>query len=276
MSPVPGVTSAIPERRPYPSARAMDGEARSILFDASKCIGCRQCVEACKDWHDLPRGDTYRIGDSTWITMEPPVPEGLARIWGRNSCMHCDYPSCAAVCPVEAITKFEEGPVVINQAACIGCEYCVHACPWHVIAMSNVTKRAIKCTMCNDRLGQGASPFCVQACPVDALDFGPAAEMEARADTRAAEIGGSVYGREQAGGTRVLHVLVGSAAEHGLPSVDSRRYPVHQIPWSAKIKGLLTVRGDLRGRWRAIENAWSKPWRLAYRYWQWWHRHGQR
>lgn len=268
MSVLPGVAPATVERLPYPTARGLDGEARTILFDAAKCIGCRQCVEACKDWHDLPRGETYRIGASTWLTVEPPVPEGMARIWGRNSCMHCDHPSCAAVCPVEAITKLDEGPVVIDQSTCIGCQYCVHACPWHVIAINPVTGRAIKCTMCHDRLGQGAVPFCVRVCPVDALHFGPAAEMEARADTLAGQGGGSVYGRREAGGTRVLHVLVGSAAAHGLPAVGSGRYPVHRIPWGTTLTGLFTLTGGPRGKWRAIQNAWLKPWRLKYRYWQ--------
>src|SRR6266508_2698414 len=115
MTATEGVSTPTPRaRRPYPVKRLLDGKPRSILFDSSKCIGCRQCVEACKDWNELPRGETYVINPSTWLTMEPPVLEGTASIWGRNSCMHCEYPVCAAVCPVEAITKYAEGPVVID------------------------------------------------------------------------------------------------------------------------------------------------------------------
>jgi formate dehydrogenase iron-sulfur subunit len=255
------------ERRPYPVARLLDGQPRTILFDASKCIGCRQCVEACKDWNDLPRGNPYTINSSTWLTIEPPVLEGQASVWGRNSCMHCEYPICAAVCPVEAITKYEEGPVVIDQAVCIGCEYCIHACPWHVITKDAVTGKAAKGTMCNDRVASGERPFCVQACPVDALDFGLADEIRAKAEARAAAVGGKLYGALAAGGTHVLHVLTRSLAEHGLPLVSNKRYPRHHIPLRVKLGGVLRLTGGPRGKLRAVTNALTKPWRLSYRYW---------
>src|SRR5581483_9555146 len=76
---------------PFPTGQLADGKPRSILFDATACIGCRQCVQACKDWNDLPRTSLYELSDSTWITMEPPVLDGLSPVWGRNSCMHCDF-----------------------------------------------------------------------------------------------------------------------------------------------------------------------------------------
>jgi formate dehydrogenase iron-sulfur subunit len=255
-------------RRPYPTGRLLDGKPRAILFDSGKCIGCRQCVEACKDWNDLPRGDQYAIGSSTWITMEPPVLEGTASVWGRNSCMHCEYPVCAAVCPVEAITKYEEGPVVIDPDVCIGCEYCVYACPWHVISKNEVTKKSTKCTMCADRLAEGQQPFCVQACPVEALSFGLVGEMDAQAGERAAELGASTYGHGEAGGTHVLHVLVRPVAEHGLPEVAPVKYPRHHIPFRIKIGGILGLTGGLGGKVRSVTNALTKPWRLKYRYWQ--------
>src|ERR1051326_9044205 len=167
--------------RPYPVARLLDGQSRTILFDAAKCIGCRQCVEACKDWNELPRGNSYTLNPSTWLTMQPPVLEGLASVWGRHSCQHCEYPVCAAVCPVEAITKYEEGPVVIDPLTCIGCEYCIHACPWEVITKNDITGKASKCTMCSDRLSEDKQPFCVQACPAGALDFGFSEEIASKA-----------------------------------------------------------------------------------------------
>jgi formate dehydrogenase iron-sulfur subunit len=252
---------------PYPVGRLLDGQPRSILFDASKCIGCRQCVEACKDWNELPRGDYFTINHTTWLTMQPPVLEGQAAVWGRQSCMHCQYPLCAAVCPVEAITKYAEGPVVIDPLRCIGCEYCVYACPWGVIAKSEVTGKASKCTMCSDRLAVGQQPFCVQACPVDALAFGLAPEIAAQAEARAAAVGGKLYGALAAGGTHVLHVLTHGLAAHGLPRVSLRRYPRHHIPLRAKLGGLFSVAGGPAGKWRAITNALQKPWRLRYRYW---------
>jgi Fe-S-cluster-containing dehydrogenase component len=255
-------------RAPYPIARLSDGQPRAILFDAGKCIGCRQCVEACKDWNDLPRGDYFDVSGSTWLAMMPPVLEGLSEVWGRKSCMHCEYPLCAAVCPVEAITKYEEGPVVIDQATCIGCEYCIHACPWHVIGKHAITGKAAKCTMCVDRIQGGEAPFCVQICPVEALSFGPAADIGAQAHDRAQQLDASVYGEKEAGGTHVLNVLTAPLASHGMPAVPAERFPKHHIPFRTKVLGLFTLTGGLEGKRRAVLNALAKPWRLTYRYLQ--------
>src|SRR5919206_383651 len=108
----------------------------------SGAIEISHCARACKAGHDPPRPPLYDLATTNCPTMKPPVLEGLAPLWARNSCMHCDFPACAAVCPVEAITKYEEGPVVINQQVCIGCEYCIHACPWDVITKSDITHKA--------------------------------------------------------------------------------------------------------------------------------------
>jgi len=113
----------------------------------------------------------------------------------------------------------------------------------------------------------GQQPFCVQACPTDALVFGLAPAMRAEASTRAQRHGAKLYGVLAAGGTHVLHVLTHSLAEHGLPRVSARRYPRHHIPWRVKVGGVLTLGGGPAGKWRAIRNAVLKPWRLGYRYW---------
>ena len=250
-----------------PTARLKDGKPRSILFDATKCIGCRHRVQACKDWNEHDRTSLYELSSTNWITMEPPVLEGMSPLWARNSCMHCSFPACAAVCPVEAITKYGEGAVVIDANVCIGCEYCIHACPWHVIAKSDVSGKATKCTMCVDRQADGNEPFCVHACPVGALSFDLLEAVQVDASARAEKIGGAVYGQREAGGTHVIHVLTRPVAEHGLPTVVPERYPQHHVPLDVKIRGVLTMTGGLAGKWRSVTNAVTKPWRLKYRYW---------
>lgn len=255
--------------RPYPTARLIDGKPRSILFDAATCIGCRQCVQACKDWNDHPRTSLYELSSTTWITMEPPVLEGLSPLWARNSCMHCQFPMCAAVCPVEAITKYEEGPVVIDPQVCIGCEYCIHACPWGVISKDDITHKAAKCTMCSDRVSQDQQPFCVQACPVGALDFGLTEEIAAKAQGRAAAIGGSVYGMTEAGGTQVLSVLKEDREKYGIRALGPEQYPRHHIPLGLMLKDLFTLRCGLPGKLRALKLAFLHPRRLVYRYGPW-------
>lgn len=253
---------------PFPTGRLLDGKPRTILFDATKCIGCRQCVQACKDWNDHPRTTLYELSSTNWITMEPPVLEGLSPIWARNSCMHCDFPMCAAVCPVEAITKYEEGSVVINQEICIGCEYCIYACPWSVISKNEITHKASKCTMCSDRIRENRNPpFCVQACPVDALDFGLEEDMRAKAERRAQEMKGYLYGEREAGGTQLLYILKETRGEYGLRAIGPEKYPKHKIPLGLMIKDLFTLRCGLRGKLRALYLAIIRPQRLLYRYW---------
>lgn len=253
----------------FPTGRLIDGKPRSILFDASKCIGCRQCVQACKDWNEHTRGDLFGISSDNWIAMEPPVLEGLSPIWARNSCMHCEYPVCAAVCPVEAITKYEEGAVVIDQDKCIGCEYCINACPWGVIAKDDISGKSTKCTMCSDRISEGQDPFCVQACPVEALAFGPSEDISQKAKGRAAEIGGYLYGETEAGGAQVLYVLKAKLAEYGLRVVGPEKFPKHRIPLSLMIKDLFTLRLGGAAKLRALYLAIIHPQRLKYRYWPW-------
>jgi formate dehydrogenase iron-sulfur subunit len=252
-----------------PAGLLLDGKSRTILFDAAKCIGCRHCVQACKDWNDQPRTSPYELSAATWITMEPPVLEGLSPLWARNSCMHCNFPACAAVCPVEAITKYEEGPVVIDAQACIGCEYCIHACPWGVISKDPVTHKASKCTMCGDRLSEDKKPFCVEACPVEALDFGFTEEMSKKAAERAGETAGYVYGRDEAGGCGVLYVLKEPAQDYGLRAVGPEKFPPHKIPLGLMLKDLFTPRCGFRGKLRALYSAVVHPRRLLYRYWPW-------
>jgi len=254
---------------PFPTGRLLDGKPRTILFDATKCIGCRHCVQACKDWNDHPRTSPYELSSTTWLTMEPPVLEGRSPLWARNSCMHCEFPMCAAVCPVEAITKYEEGPVVINQDLCIGCEYCIHACPWGVITKDDITQKAAKCTMCSDRLSENKSPFCVQACPVEALDFGLEEEMSAKAEKRAGEVGGYFYGKAEAGGTQLTYVLKEKRDAYGIRPVGAKKYPKHKIPLSLMLKDRFTLRCGLKGKLRALYLALIRPRRLVYRYWPW-------
>lgn len=252
-----------------PTGRLHDGKPRSILFDATKCIGCRQCVHACKDWNDHPRTTLYELSSTTWITMEPPVLEGLSPLWARNSCMHCDFAACAAVCPVEAITKYEEGPVVINQEVCIGCDYCIHACPWEVITKDDITHKASKCTMCSDRVSEGKQPFCVQACPVEALDFGPTEVISEKVHGRAEEVGGYVYGENEAGGGGVVYVLKEKLEEYGVRSIAAEIFPRHRISLGLMLKDLFTLRCGFPGKIRALYLAIIHPKRLLYRYWPW-------
>jgi len=176
---------------------------------------------------------------------------------------------CAAVCPVEAITKYEEGPVVIDPDLCIGCRYCVYACPWGVISTNPTTGKSQKCTMCVDRVRQDQKPFCVHMCPTEALDFGPRDQVEAALAARAKEVGGYIHGQREAGGTQVLYLLTRPVEQHGLRAVGPEKYPRVKLPLALVLKGPFSLSLGLDAKWRALKSALRHPGRLKYRYWPW-------
>lgn len=228
---------------PVPANRRLrDGVERAILFDSSKCIGCRVCIDACKNWNELDHGEIYGLSDKTWIDIEPnPIDQGTLPkpLWARESCMHCSAPACGAVCPVDAISKYDEGPVLIDQETCVGCGYCVPACPFDAMMFDFDKMVATKCHMCYNRIEVGEKPYCVKVCPPKALEFGPYNEILAKAKKRAEETGGRLYGEAEAGGTHVFYVLRGSVEDNRLEKVSGRIYGTEEVPVAVGIKSLL-------------------------------------
>jgi formate dehydrogenase iron-sulfur subunit len=214
----------------------------AILFDASKCSACRGCQVACKQWNDLPGEVTKNTGSyqnpkhlsaDTWLLMEfHEVENGDGLKWGfrRTACMHCLEPACVSACPVGALKKTEEGPVLWNQDRCIGCRYCMLACPFDVPTFTwdrGLLEGAQirKCNFCVDRLGSGLEPACVKTCPTGALVFGERdellAEAHARIEAEPTKYVGRVYGEEEVGGTSILYVSHVPFEDLGLPSVGN-------------------------------------------------------
>jgi len=142
---------------------------RVFTVDLARCTGCQACSVACKDRADLP-------DDLDWLRVEPheagayPNPTLYYRV---THCFHCADPSCVEVCPVTAIVKHESGLVQIDHELCVGCEACVAACPFGAIVMLP-QGIASKCNGCADEADEGRNPVCVRACPMRALDCGPA------------------------------------------------------------------------------------------------------
>jgi formate dehydrogenase iron-sulfur subunit len=215
--------------------------ARAILFDASRCTGCRACQVACKEWNDLPAEDTHnsgsyqnppRVSSDTWLVMEfreiGNGDGGLAWAFRRKACMHCLDPACVSACPVGALYKTDEGPVLYHDDRCIGCRYCMLACPFEVPTFQwdkNPFEgpEIKKCTFCVDRLGAGMQPACVHTCPTEALMFGERdeliAEAEARIEKHPEKYVDHVYGKDEAGGTSVLYISPVPFEELGLPKL---------------------------------------------------------
>ena len=210
--------------------------AKAILVDTSKCIGCRGCQVACKQWHDLQAEPTRFQG-----SYENP-PDLSARTWRKvrfvemaeedgglrwrflsDACKHCTDASCLAVCPTGALFRRPWGAVDLNQEVCNGCRYCVSACPFGVVTFNQETGRVDKCLMCPDRVEAGLAPACVTTCPTGALTFGDRDQLLDRAKTRVAvlrakgERGAQLYGERELSGLHALYVLQERPQVYGLP-----------------------------------------------------------
>jgi Fe-S-cluster-containing dehydrogenase component len=157
-----------------------------------KCIGCGKCVQACKTENDVPeepfyfrtwieRYVIYEDGDVQVDSPEggingfPPLEEDkniLRTFFVPKLCNHCDNPPCVQVCPVGATFKSEDGVVLVDKDYCIGCRYCIQACPYGARYLDPRTKTADKCTFCYHRITKGLLPACVEVCPTQARIFG--------------------------------------------------------------------------------------------------------
>ena len=211
----------------------------AVYFDASKCTACKGCQVACKQWNQLPSAlddkdyefdpsFTYprnNTGD-TWLHMNLEETEdskgNLGWAFGRVSCQHCTDAACVDACPTGACHKTAEGAVVIDQDKCIGCKYCVAACPFSVPKFRERDDKTQKCTMCLDRIENDRRPACVTTCPTGALQFGDRYDMIALAKTRLNEIkpnrpDAMIYGLTEMGGLHVIQVLPYGPKAHHLP-----------------------------------------------------------
>lgn len=178
---------------------------KALLFDANWCVGCGACGEACAEQNGLPPDAEEGLHADRFTSLEE-----IDDVYLRRMCMHCVEPSCASACPVGALHKTEAGPVVYDFDKCIGCRYCMVACPFSIprYEWTSLTPRVRKCQMCPDRLAKGLPTACAEACPAEATMFGEREEMIALAHARIAEdpdnYSSHVYGLEEAGGTCVL------------------------------------------------------------------------
>jgi len=169
----------------------------AFVVDTTKCIGCGRCVWACKQENDVPWGAHY---NRTWVErytktadgethvdspeagingfQDAPLPEEVQgkeivkSFFVPKLCNQCTHPPCVQVCPVSATYRANGGVVLVNRQTCIGCRYCIQACPYGARFLLPDEKVADKCTWCYHRLMQGLKPACVEVCPVQARLFG--------------------------------------------------------------------------------------------------------
>ncbi|MGO9177381.1 MAG: 4Fe-4S dicluster domain-containing protein [Desulfobaccales bacterium] len=215
--------------------------SKAILIDTTKCIGCRACQVACKSWNDLKGGKA--TFSETWSNPRFLSSNQYTRIVFREisrsdgrlewyfisrRCMHCLDPACVSACPVAALVKLPSGPVVYDDERCIGCRYCMMACPFQIpkFQWESAVPLVRKCTFCADRQAMGLAPACSTTCPTGTLLFGERAELLTEAHRRLGlepkKYYPQVYGEKIAGGTSKLYLTPLSFEELGLTQVGFR------------------------------------------------------
>ncbi|MEO8391455.1 MAG: 4Fe-4S dicluster domain-containing protein [Chloroflexota bacterium] len=195
-----------------------------FLIDASHCIDCRSCMVACSVENNVPMDSTRIWIKETGITGTYP---DLKRTTVPYHCMHCIDPSCVSACTVGALQRQPEGMVTYNQDICIGCRYCLYACPFEVpnYEWDQQFPLVVKCDMCFARLGEGQQPACAATCPTGAIQFGKYEAMLAEAHKRINEHPSKyvdhVYGEHENGGTATLYISPVPFEELGFPDAGT-------------------------------------------------------
>lgn len=214
-------------------------KTNAFLIDMTRCTGCRGCQVACKQWNQLPSAledEAYEfsgsyeypasLGPNTWLRItfnEAETDKGVEWSFGRDGCLHCNDAACEMVCPVGAISRSSTGALGLDAEKCIGCKYCVNACPTSVPNWDSDGNTSYKCRLCADRTANGLDPACVSTCPTQALVYGPRSEIVAAANERVSTLragrfpSAEVFGVEELGGTHVITVAAHGLEAHGLP-----------------------------------------------------------
>ncbi len=201
-------------------------DSDGVLFDNELCVGCRRCEAACNEVNELPVPDqpfdVFSVLDKPRRTDAESYTvvnryEGLKPtgepVYRKIQCNHCLEPACASACFVKAFKKTESGAVTYDASVCVGCRYCMIACPFEIPAYEYdkaFTPRIRKCTLCHPRITKGLLPGCVASCPTEALAFGKRGDLLRIARNRMKRFPGRyidhIYGETEMGGTSWLYI----------------------------------------------------------------------
>jgi len=253
----------------------------AILTDVTRCTGCETCVVACKELNGLPeddapwawQGSATDLSSTRWTTIAR-TGEGRAV---RVHCRHCLEPACAAACPVGALKRTGTGAVAYDPEICMGCRYCLVACPFGMTRYEweSATPRVRKCILCFEKLqaGEIEQPACTATCPEDATVFGRRDAMLAEARRRIVAAPDRyiqhIWGEHEVGGTSVLYISdielthagwPANLPEHGVPHLADatlKTVPVTFLGVGAAMFGLHWV--IKRRQQRAVELAAALP-----------------
>ena len=207
------------------NAEPQDG--LGMLTDLTLCVGCRKCEFACNEANGLPNEPIGAYEDTsvfeqkrrtdanhlTVVNRYPAASSDKNPTYIKTQCMHCNEPACASACLVGAIRKTAEGPVIYDSSVCIGCRYCMIACPFSMPAYTydEPLKPVVrKCTMCFERISKSGVPACAKICPVEAITFGRRSQLlglaREKINRHPDKYINHIYGEHEVGGTGWLYL----------------------------------------------------------------------
>jgi Fe-S-cluster-containing dehydrogenase component len=241
-------------------------DSYAVLHDTTLCIGCRSCEAGCNEVNNLPKPDRpfddlsvldekRRTSASAYtiVNRYGQQPGEDRPAFRKDQCNHCLEPACASSCFVGAFTKTPEGAVTWDESVCVGCRYCLIACPFNIPAYEYnepLTPRVMKCHMCHFRIEKGMLPGCVEACPMEALTFGKRSDLMLIARERIRKhperYVDHIYGEQEMGGTSWLYITGRRPSEVGL------REDLGTTPAPELTSGALLMVPIVIGMWPAL------------------------
>ncbi len=231
--------------------------AVSMLYDTTRCVGCKSCVAACAEANKMERDkrDPLYLApvdlnsfSKNIIKLYKPSETGVYS-YVKAQCMHCVDPACVAGCTFHGLQKdAKTGVVTWTSNLCIGCRYCEISCPYGVpkFQWEGYNPKIVKCEFCKPRLEQGQGPACTSVCPTHAVVYGTREQLLAEAKRRIEEhpnkyFENRVFGEEDGGGTQVLYLSHVPFDKIGLPNIGKESIPSKYLKWQKRLYQYLAV-----------------------------------
>jgi formate dehydrogenase iron-sulfur subunit len=208
--------------------------SKGLLIDITKCVGCGACARACAETNHLPDEEAHELSATHYTVLQSYNND---QTYVRRLCMHCEQPTCVSACLVGAFRKTETGAVLYDETKCIGCRYCMQACPFEVprYEWNSLAPRVQKCRMCYERVAAGGQTACAEACQFGATTFGDRdgliKEARKRIDENPGQYIDYIYGLKEAGGTSVMFISSIPFEKLGFPT-NVPKEPIPNLSWA--------------------------------------------
>ena len=178
-----------------------------LVIDLERCIGCHTCTIACKLENGFDKDSGIRVQTIGGPHRDTPAGKApnLSMHFLPKPCMHCDEPPCREACPLEAITKRDDGIVLVDEEKCDGCGSCVSECPYDVLVLDEEKDIVRKCSLCSHRVEEGLDPFCVVCCETEAMYFGDLNDPDSQISKLIAERGAATLDPEKGTGPAIYY-----------------------------------------------------------------------